>query len=91
MKIIIFLLLTVPLYSGIKAQRAVTDRTIKGLIVSAEDKLPVNGANIEIKRKNLKAITDKQGSFVIHGADFHDTLIVSHTGYEIQKIVITNK
>lgn len=56
--------------------------TVKGIVYSVQDNLPLPGANIRVKGSNLGAVTDKNGLFELL-LDTRDTLLeVSFIGFE---------
>ncbi|WP_316753301.1 SusC/RagA family TonB-linked outer membrane protein [Pedobacter gandavensis] len=53
--------------------------TLKGKIID-ENKLPIVGANVRIKGKNLYATTSKEGAFLISNVELGATLIITSVG-----------
>lgn len=65
---------------------ALAQRTVEGTITSAEDNLPVIGANVLIEGTAKGTITDVDGNFSLEIPDDDAVLVFSYTGYESQKI-----
>ncbi len=63
------------------------DGPIKGKIVSTSDNEPLIGATIEVQGRNVNAVSDIDGNFVID-ANEGETLIVSYIGFEKQKVKV---
>lgn len=62
----------------VKAQ--VLTLTLKGKIVDIKN-VPIGGANIKVKGKQLFATTNRDGTFTIEGAQLGATLIISSIGF----------
>lgn len=77
------LLLMLPLFSI--AQQS--EITVKGVITSEEDGLPLIGANILIKGTNRGTISDVDGSYVLAAAS-DATLIFSYTGFKTTEMPV---
>ncbi|MBB2148960.1 SusC/RagA family TonB-linked outer membrane protein [Pedobacter gandavensis] len=74
----------------VKAQESTL--TLKGKIVN-ENKLPIAGANIKIKGKQLYSTTNKDGAFTIDKVGLGATLIITSIGYitkEVQNVQSSN-
>ncbi len=56
---------------------------IEGIVVDKETNLPLHGATVIIKDKNIGTTTDADGYFrlSLHDVDVHDTIVVSYLGY----------
>jgi iron complex outermembrane receptor protein len=81
-KILFILFLVVKVLWGEEIQ-------IKGTVVSAIDKIPLQEANIIVQGSNIGTSTDKNGKFILSGIPKNGYLIVSYIGYE-QKILNTD-
>jgi hypothetical protein len=62
--------------------------TIKGVVVSTETNLPLQGASIIIKGEGKGLSTDSLGSFSLK-IDQGKTIVVSYIGYDNQEITPT--
>ena len=60
---------------------------IKGKIVSTSDNEPLIGATIEVLGRNVNAVSDIDGNFVID-ANEGETLVISYIGFEKQKVKV---
>jgi TonB-linked SusC/RagA family outer membrane protein len=56
------------------------EKTVTGVVRSAEDKQPVAGATVQVKGTNVRVATDENGAFTIKVAD-NQTLVVSGVGF----------
>ena len=65
--------------------------TVKGVVTSEEDGLPIVGASVLVKGTSQGTITDVDGNFVISGVKAGSkTLIVSFVGMKSQEVTIKN-
>ncbi len=62
-------------------------RTITGTIISADDNLPIPGANIVVKGTQKGTITDSEGRYSIEASD-EDILQISFVGYLSEEIAV---
>lgn len=63
--------------------------TVKGVVTSEEDGLPIVGASVLVKGTTQGTITDVDGNFMISGVKADSkTLIVSFVGMKSQEVVI---
>lgn len=59
---------------------------LKGQVLSNDDNTPLEGVIVEVVNKKLRALTDNNGNFALNGVQQLDTLLITHIGYEAQKI-----
>ncbi len=59
---------------------------VKGKVIDAGSKMPVAAAQISIPNKNLSAVTDENGTFVIKAASANDVLHV--TAYDYNNVEV---
>ena len=65
--------------------------TVKGVVTSEEDGLPIVGASVLVKGTTQGTITDVDGNFMITGVKAESkTLIVSFVGMKSQEVAIKN-
>ncbi len=76
---VLFALLTV----GLMGQR-----TVSGVVTSADDQEPLIGVNILIKGTSQGEITDFDGRYQISVPSDESVLVFSYTGYETQEVVV---
>ncbi len=67
------------------------ERTITGKVISAEDNLPLPGANIVVKGTTIGTITDLDGNFSLEVTEDANTLVISFVGMVPQEINIEDK
>jgi hypothetical protein len=63
---------------------------ITGIVIGADDKLPVVGAYVKIKGTNTGTQTDSLGRFKLYGGFAPQTLVISYIGYQTQEVGVTN-
>ncbi len=65
--------------------------TVKGVVRSSEDGLPLPGVGVvtNIKNSTVGSITDFDGNYEIK-AEMNSVLVFSHIGYSTQKVVVTS-
>lgn len=81
MKKILFYMFLLLLYIiPVAAQQ--TTREISGKVISAEDRIALNGATIRIKNTNQTTLTDSSGNFRLKAGVTSLFLQVSHIGYQ---------
>ncbi len=67
-------------------------RTITGVITSAEDGEPVIGASVLVKGTTIGNMTDLDGKFVINNVpESAKTIVVTYVGMKTQELAIRNK
>jgi len=65
--------------------------TVKGVVTSADDNLPVIGASVMVKGTSVGAVTDVDGKYTITGVPSSaTTLVVSFMGMETQELPIAS-
>lgn len=65
--------------------------TVKGVVTSEEDGLPIVGASVLVKGTTQGTTTDVDGNFMITGVKAESkTLIVSFVGMKSQEVAIKN-
>lgn len=85
-KIFILLYLLLPAIM-LKAQN--NGSLIKGQVLSHHDRNPLEGVSVKLQNKTASTITDSKGNFVLAGIKETDTLIVTHIGYNPEKISVS--
>jgi iron complex outermembrane receptor protein len=67
-------------------------KSIKGIVLDADSRLPLRGANVFIKGTNLGSATNDAGSFLID-YNFTDSsvIVVSYIGYSTVEIIVSEK
>lgn len=58
---------------------------IRGRVVNKEG-IPLSGATVKVKDKNLSAVTGADGNFILRSAGEADVLIISYIGYVTKQI-----
>jgi len=84
------LLKMVPLLMLLSSMAWAQERVIKGKITSAEDGLPVPGANVVIKGTTIGVVTDALGAFSINAPE-GATLVVSFVGLKLKEVNVGNR
>ena len=69
---------------------AQTQKAIKGMVLSAEDGMPLPGASVIVKGTSNGASTDFDGKFALSVSNNASTLIVSYIGYKTKEVAITS-
>ncbi|HPM18540.1 MAG TPA: SusC/RagA family TonB-linked outer membrane protein, partial [Bacteroidales bacterium] len=77
-KLLLFLTLLTFIVSGVLAQ----DRTISGVVSSADDGSPLPGVNVRVQGSTLGTITDAQGRYTLRVPSGFNTLEFSFIGME---------
>ena len=67
------------------------EKTVSGVITSAEDGLPVIGASILIKGTSNGTSTDLDGSYTLDVPGNDAVLIISYTGLKTIEILVGNR
>lgn len=83
MKVVVLLLLIFSLPSYGQSQ------TVSGTIQDADKKIPLAGATVKVAGTNNAAQTNDKGAFTIK-ADKGQTLLISHVGFESQRITVSS-
>lgn len=83
-KLAIYIVMAV-LCLNFEAKAQVSTLTLKGKIIDA-NKIPVVGANVKVKGKQLFATTTTDGTFTINNAGLGTTLIISSIGFFTKEI-----
>lgn len=78
------------LFSIVIVSTAQSQKTVTGLVVSNEDKLPLPGATVIVKGTNTGTSTDFDGKFSFRVEANATTLVVSYLGYKTKEVAITN-
>ena len=90
MKRLIFLSMLASLFVSIGIANAQT-KTIKGVVVFADDNSPVIGASVVVKEKSsVGVITDLDGNFTITVPTSATTLVIEYLGLETQEVKISS-
>ena len=66
------------------------DKTIKGIVTSAKDAMPLPGVNVLIKGTNKVIVTGFDGEYSIKAAS-NDILVFSYIGFTNQEVTVENK
>ena len=66
------------------------NRQLSGVVVSADDKQPVQGATVVVKNTKISVVTDAQGRFTIE-VNADAVLVVSHSGFVPSEISARGK
>ncbi|MFE3847083.1 SusC/RagA family TonB-linked outer membrane protein [Flavobacterium sp. LB3P45] len=66
------------------------DKTIKGIVTSAKDAMPLPGVNVLIKGTNKVIVTGFDGEYSIEAAS-NDILVFSYIGFTNQEVTVGNK
>jgi TonB-dependent starch-binding outer membrane protein SusC len=66
------------------------DKTIKGVVKSAKDEMPIPGVNVLVKGTNTVTVTGLDGEYSIKASP-KDILVFSYLGYSNQEMIIGNK
>ncbi|RTZ02547.1 TonB-dependent receptor [Flavobacterium sp. RSP49] len=66
------------------------DKTIKGIVTSLKDAMPLPGVNVLIKGTNTVVVTDFDGEYLIQ-ATSNDILVFSYIGFANQEVTVGNK
>lgn len=66
------------------------DKTIKGIVTSKKDAMPLPGVNVLIKGTNTVAVTGFDGEYSIK-ASSKDVLVFSYIGFANQEVTVGNK
>ena len=65
--------------------------TVKGVVTSASDQLPMIGATIQVKGTGTGTITGLDGDYTLMNVPSDATLIFSSIGYETQEIAVNGQ
>jgi Ca-activated chloride channel family protein len=82
------LLLTLTLFMGFIY---VQERTITGIVTSADDHAPMPGVSVTLKGTNTGTITDAKGNYSIKVSALHSTLVFSYLGYTTKEVKVSDK
>lgn len=64
--------------------------TVAGKVIDSRSKEPLNGASVFCENTTIGTFTDQQGNFSLGLSPGGYTLIISYTGYKIQKFQVTS-
>ncbi|MDN3664833.1 SusC/RagA family TonB-linked outer membrane protein [Algibacter miyuki] len=64
---------------------------ITGVVLSAEDNMPLPGASVIVKGTSNGASTDFDGNFSISASNGASTLVVSYMGYKTKEVAVTGE
>ncbi len=87
MKRVLFFVLC--LFAGINMALS-QNRTITGIVVSAEDNEPIIGASVVVEGTTVGSITDMNGAFTLEVPSTGKMLTVSYVGMKSQTVAIRN-
>ena len=65
--------------------------TVKGVVTSASDNLPMIGATIQVKGTGTGTITGLDGDYTLANVPSNATLVFSSIGYETQEIAVNGQ
>ena len=65
--------------------------TVKGIVVSGEDKSPLIGANVVVKDTEMGASTDIDGLYIIENVPAEATLVVFYVGYQTTEVSVNSR
>lgn len=65
--------------------------TVKGVVTSASDQLPMIGATIQVKGAGTGTITGLDGDYTLMNVPSNATLVFSSIGYETQEIAVNGQ
>jgi TonB-linked SusC/RagA family outer membrane protein len=91
MKRILLVCLTAVFSLGISIAGWAQDRTVSGIITSAEDGSALPGVNILLKGTTIGTSTDAQGKYSLSVPSVGGTLVISFIGLQSQEIVIGDR
>ena len=74
--------------SNIFSAASLSAKVVKGTVVSGTDNEPLIGATIKIDGKQVAAVTDIDGNFVIDAED-GQTIVISYLGFVDQKVKVS--
>lgn len=63
-------------------------RSVRGLIISAEDNEPIIGASVLVKGTTVGTVTDYDGAFILDVSGSAETLVISYIGMITQEAAI---
>jgi hypothetical protein len=61
---------------------------ITGLVIGADDKLPIPGVSIGIKGTSFGTVSDNNGHFTLKGSGANQTLVIRYIGYATQEVSV---
>lgn len=77
---------------GFSTEVMAQQKTVRGVVISAEDGQPVIGASVVVKgHTSVGVATDLDGKFTLNVPGGAKTLIVSYIGMKTQEVSISNK
>ena len=65
--------------------------TVKGIVTSASDQLPMIGATVQVKGVSTGTITGLDGDYTLMNVPSDATLVFSSVGYETQEIAVNGQ
>ncbi len=65
-------------------------KTVSGVILSAKDNQPVNGATILVKGTNIGAATTATGTFTINVPSGRNVLVISSIGFDAMEVDVSS-
>jgi hypothetical protein len=66
-------------------------RTVKGRVISGEDRLPVPGVSVLVKGTVYGTQTDVDGAFTLEIADDQAVIVISSIGFTSQEIAVAGR
>ncbi|RMG61662.1 MAG: TonB-dependent receptor [Calditrichaeota bacterium] len=83
-----FLLLAVLLMAGLALAQT---KTIRGVVISQEDRSPLVGVNILVKGTQKGTTTDEDGVFILEDVSPQDVLVFMYVGYQTLEMPVGSK
>ncbi|WP_246860179.1 TonB-dependent receptor [Flavobacterium sp. KBS0721] len=83
---IVFLLLMI----SVAAVAQKKESEMKAFLKDTDSKFPIGNVLIEYNHGNTHTHSEPDGSFKLHFQSFPDTLVISHQGYDQQKLAVNS-
>jgi Ca-activated chloride channel family protein len=84
-----FVLLILIMATGLSGFRQNAARTINGIIIASDDKLPIVGATVLLKGTRNGTQTNTNGAYQLR-AETGQVLVVSYLGYQTKEVTVGN-
>ena len=79
------------LFTCLLGSIAFGQKSITGTVLNAETKEPMHGASLRLKQTGTSAVTKPDGTFSLVLSNNNDTLLISSTGFKLQKLPVDFK
>jgi TonB-linked SusC/RagA family outer membrane protein len=66
-------------------------QTVKGLVTSSDDGMPLIGVNVLVKGSAIGTITEVDGTYTVQLGSTRDTLVFSYTGFSAQEVPVNGQ